>query len=175
MKNRFGIVLFVIVLAFPVLLFGQFKQDSKTNFSKALSTPTVQKIVSLLGLDPNKFSMSHSYSLSFSAMGGQGYNQGLYLNTMKYQLSEPLSFHLQLGIQHQPFGNQAGDYQLQNSAFVSSAGMEYKPTDNVKLQLQFSQRPSSYYYMNRAFMDPISRNRDFFDSPSNSKEAEESN
>lgn len=174
MKNRF-VVFFVIVLAFPVLLFGQFKQDTKTNFSKALSTPTVQSIVSLLGLNPNKFSMSHSYSLSFSAMGGQGYNQGLYLNTMKYQLSEPLSFHLQLGVQHHPFSNQTGDSQFQNSAFVASAGMEYKPTDNVKLQLQFSQRPSSYYTMNRAFMDPISRNRDFFDFPSNSEEAEDVN
>ncbi len=175
MKNRFGIVLFVIILAFPVLLFGQLKQNTKTNFSKALSTPTVQNIVSLIGLDPNKFSMSHSYSLSFSAMGGQGYNQSLYLNTMQYQLSGPLSFHLQLGVQHHPFGNQIGDNQLQNSAFVSSAGMEYKPTDNVKLQLQFSQRPSSYYNMNRAFMDPISRNRDFFDAPSKSDEGGDSN
>jgi len=175
MKSKFVLVLFVAFFSLPLIAFGQRKQDTKTNFANALATPKVQDVVSLLGLDPNKFSMSHSYSLSFGSIGGYGYNQGLYLNTMRYQLSDPLSFHLQLGIQHHPFGNQIGDYQLQNSAFISSAGMEYKPADNFKLQLEFSQRPSSYYYMNRAFMDPISRNREFFDSPSMNQDSEEDN
>jgi len=169
MKKMYIKILFVSVFIIPALLPGQLKQDRKVNMSQALTRPNFQSIFSVLGLNPDNFSMSHSYTLSFTAFGGNSFNQGLYLNTMQYKFSELLSLHLQIGLQHQPFGNKVGNYQLQNQMFISSAGLEYKPTDNLKFQVEFSQTPGLYYY-NRPFMDPITRNRAWFDSKDETKQ-----
>lgn len=143
MKRSLLASLFVL---FPVLIFGQMKQDTKVNMSKALTQPTkIQSIVGLLGLDPNRFSMSHSYSLSVGSFGGNSYNQGLYLNTMRYQISNPLSAFVQLGFSHQPFRQQNSQFGQQDQFFVSGAGLKYKPSENFQVQFEFSQRPNSYY------------------------------
>jgi len=158
-----------LLAALPSFLFAQHKKDANANIANALATPGVNNIVGLLGLNPNKFSMSHSYSLSFGSLGGDNYNMGLYLNTMKYQLADPLTFHLQLGVQHAPFKNQVG-YGPESQVFVSRAGMEYKPSDNLKLQIEFSQRPGSYYLQRSPFLDPITRNRSWFDKEDEEQE-----
>ncbi len=141
---------------------AQSKQGTNIDVAKALSNPRVESIVSLLGLDPNKFDMSHSYSLSFASAGGNTYNQGLYLNTMTYKLLPPLTVRMQFGLLHQPFGSNLGGNTNQAQAFISSAGVEFNPTENLKMQFEYSRRPGSYYY-NPAFRDPISRNRAWFD------------
>lgn len=157
-------------LIFPQLLLGQLKQDANVNVSRALTSPNrIDSIFGLLGLNPDKFSMSHSYSLSFAAAGGKTFNQGLYLNSMKYRLSDPLTLHLQIGVQHQPFGNQVGNALAKNQAFISRAGMEYKPSENIKLQLEFSRQPASYRYMNSPFLNPISRNSEWFNKQQDSE------
>lgn len=146
--KRMNPSLILLLILLPTLVFAQLKQDAKVDMAKALTQPTtrIQGIVGLLGLDPTKFSMSQSYSLSFVTGGGHSYNQGLYLNTMRYQFSDPLSMYLQLGFVHQPFGSLGEkNFQQQSEVFVSGAGLEYKPSENVKLQFEFSQQPRSYY------------------------------
>ena len=150
-KKLTGLIVCLFVL--PTLAFGQLKQDGKINMAQALTKP--QTLVGLIGLDPGKFSMSHSYSLSFTSFGGQSYNQGLYLNTMMYQLSNPIKMYLQFGVQHQPFGQ--NEFQSQSKAFVAGAGFEYKPSENFKVQFEFSQQPNSFYspYYNRSRFNQI--------------------
>ena len=151
-KNLTGLIVCLFLL--PSLAFGQLKQDGKINMAQALTKP--QTLVGLIGLDPSKFSMSHSYSLSFTSFGGQSYNQGLYLNTMMYQLSNPIRMYFQFGVQHQPFGR--NEFQSQSQAFISGAGFEYKPSENFKVQFEFSQQPNSFYspYNNRSRFNQIS-------------------
>lgn len=163
MANRKFPLLLVAMLVFPGMLLGQLKQDTQVNVGRALKRQnSIDNIVGLLGLSLEKFSMSHSYSLAFATSGGRTFNQGLYLNSMKYRLFDPLALHLQIGVHHQPFGNQVGAASSGPDIFVSGAGMEYTPSDNFKLQLEFSQQPSSYYYLNSPFLDPISRNSAWF-------------
>jgi len=146
--------LLVCLFLLPSLAFGQLKQDGKINMAQVLTKP--QTLVGLIGLDPSKFSMSHSYSLSFTSFGGQSYNQGLYLNTMMYRLSNPIKMYFQFGVQHQPFGQ--NEFQNQSQFFVSGAGFEYKPSDNFKVQFEFSQQPNSFYspYYNRSRFNQFS-------------------
>jgi hypothetical protein len=143
----------LITLIFPSLIFAQLKKQEKVDMAKALTYPTkLQSIVGLIGLDPNKFSMSHSYSLSFASLGGNSFSQGLYLNTMKYQLSNPITMYLQIGFLNQPFGGFGQTSAFENKLFVSGAGFEFKPSDNFKVQFEYSQRPGamySPYYYNR--------------------------
>jgi len=107
--------------------------------------------------------MTHSYSLSLGSFGGETITQGVYLNTMRYQLTDPLSVHLQLGIGHQALGGQFRNAQNTTEIFISRAGFEYKPTKNLKLQMEYSKLPGSTYYQSSPFLDPISRRRDWYD------------
>lgn len=163
MNKRNAITLIVSVSLFPTLLFAQLKKDTNMNMAQALTQPTkMQSIVGLLGLNPNKFSMSHSYSLEFTSFGGQAFNRGLYLNTMQYQFSDPITMYLQIGMQHQPFGSQVENSPYQSKVFVSGAGLQYKPSDNFKVQLEYSEQPGLYYspYYHR---DRFYQNRSPFD------------
>lgn len=141
---RFTIILFFIL---PGLSFAQLRQDTQVNMAKALTQPTkIQSIVGLLGLDPAKFSMKQSYTLSFASIGGHSISQGLYLNTIGYQLSDPLSMYVRLGFIHQPFGKLTGDFQTGNQLFISGAGFEYNPSKNLKLQFEYSKTPGYNNY-----------------------------
>ncbi len=163
--------LFVITIClfiFPVVSSAQIR-NQKVDIGKALKPSKVNNIVSLLGLDPQKFSMNHSYSLSFGSMGGHGYNSGLYLNRMTYQFSEPLTLYFQVGVQHHPLGNKVGNTTLQNQMFVSGAGLQYKPFDNFSMHFEYSQTPASMSY-GSPFRAPISRNRAWLDQEINTED-----
>ncbi len=151
---RFTMILFFIL---PGLSFAQLRQNTHINMAKALTQPTkIQSIVGLLGLDPSKFSMSQSYSLSFASIGGRSISQGLYLNTIGYQFSNLLSMYVRLGFSHQPFGKLAGDFQPGNQLFISGAGFEYKPTESLKLQFEYSQTPGfNYSPYPRSYLQPL--------------------
>jgi|GEM_PF-446204 len=159
----------LVAALIPASAFGQLRKDTDVNMARALTQPKIAGILGLFGLHPEKFSMTHSYSLSFVSFGGKVFNQGLYLNTMRYQLTDPLSVHLQLGIAHHPLGGQLQGTSPRSEIFISRAGFEYAPTKNLKLQLEYSQQPDSYYYQLSPFLDPISRNRSWYDGKGPSK------
>ena len=150
MKTRKIIAIFVLILI-PCSVFAQFKtQNSAPDIQEQLrSTPTKgEGLVSLIGLDPAKFSMSQSYSLSYFSLGGHGITQGLYLNTMSYRFSDPLQFSVQFGLAHQPFGGMGQNQALlnnSNSAFISAAQLTYRPFKNMLLQLEYNSWPRSRY------------------------------
>ena len=106
--------------------------------------------------DPSKFSMSHSYSLSFFSMGNQSLNQGLYLNTMRYQLSDPLRAELRVGFLHQPFGSTMNASNGMNGkVFIHEALVEYKKKD-FSFSMSYHAYPNSmmgYGYYRR--YDPM--------------------
>lgn len=144
MFKRYLVVIAICICSLPVLAFSQVKKQDNVNVAKALTTPgQTQGIFSFLGLDPNRFSMHHSYTLSFGSIGGHGVSQGLYLNTMTYQLSDPITMYLQVGLLNQPFGGLNGNDGLNNELFISGAGFEYKPSKNFQVQFEYSQTPGS--------------------------------
>lgn len=96
-------------------------------------------------LDPSRFHMRQSYSISYmSGSGGSG-SVGLYLNEMEYQLFKPLTLHVGLGYLHQPFGsrgaNSAGA-SLSDGFFVPNVGLEYRPSENILMMVDFRQIPA---------------------------------
>lgn len=152
--KRFYTILLVILV--PLSLLAQFKTQAKpVDFTDRLAMG--QQNVGLLGIDMSRFSMSHAYSMSYMSMGGHGFTQGLYLNTMSYQFAFPLTVSLQLGMAHNPFeGNNTASI-LQNGLFLSGAQIRYKPTEKTTIQLDFRQVPMQNYhgsyYMSRPGMD----------------------
>jgi len=98
--------------------------------------------------DPSRFSMGHTYSLSYTTMGGKGYSLGEYTNSMRYQISDPLSIRLDLSLSHSPFDSYGGKLGQELSGFrISRAELNYQPSKNTFLQIQFRQLPPSQYLM----------------------------
>ena len=114
----------------------------------------VQKPTGLLNsfLNADRFSMNHSYSLSFMSSGGHSTNLGIYLNTMTYQISDPLMMQLRVGYLHQPFGGMNSIRpSVNNTFFVQGAQILYHPSKNLRVSLEYESIPSmmSPYYWNQ--------------------------
>ncbi len=112
------------------LISPQFRSDSHNGFSL---------------LDPNRFSMRQSYSVGFSSGGGASYSSGVYLNTLSYQLANPLILRMDVGM-HTPFYSSipgTGDSRnfsnhLQSASFIMPhIGLEYRPSENSVFSLQW--------------------------------------
>ncbi len=96
-------------------------------------------------LDPSRFRMRQSYSLSYMSGGAGSGSVGMYMNNIEYQLFKPLTLRVGLGYLHQPFGsrgaNSAG-LAVDDGFFIPSAGLEYRPSENFLLMVDFRQYPS---------------------------------
>lgn len=92
-------------------------------------------------LDPNRFSISHSYSMSYSSGTSQSSWDGLYLSSMQYQFSVPVTLFLDMGLSHQPgalFNKGPVDNSMASESFViPRVGLQYKPTKNTTIRLQY--------------------------------------
>ena len=138
-------ILILLILLMPLSVFAQFKsQTTPMSLSDHLKSGQAGSF-GILGLDPSRFTMQHSYSMSYASLGGHGFTQGLYLNTMTYQFAMPLTVSLQLGMAHNPFQSANMPSLMQNGFFVSGAQVRYKPSKNTVLQFNFQQRPYQTY------------------------------
>jgi hypothetical protein len=96
--------------------------------------------------NPNNFQMHHSYSASYSAGGGYGLALQRYTNTMLYQFAPNLQGRVDLSLQNSPYST--FDYRMQNQfskAYVSRVELNYRPTDNTVIRLQYREMPYSYF------------------------------
>lgn len=98
-------------------------------------------------LHPQRFSMAQSYSVSFTGSSSGSSGSGLYLNTLSYQLAQPLVLSVDLGV-HTPlystFGgstySQPGAFQQGGTAaelVLPRIGLDYKPSDNLLFSIQW--------------------------------------
>lgn len=92
--------------------------------------------------------MSHSYSMNFSSIGGQMQNMNAYTNHMFFDLSDRLKAQLDISLLHSPFGNSfmSNNNSLDAQIIVDQARIDYQLSDNASISFQFSQRPAYYGY-----------------------------
>jgi hypothetical protein len=92
-------------------------------------------------LDPSRFSVSQSYSMSFSSGSGGESWDGLYLSTLSYQLAVPVTLSLDLGLAHQPgalFKAGPMNRQFDASAVVMPRlELKYQPFRNTLIRVQY--------------------------------------
>lgn len=149
-RNSFAFLFFLLII--PGIASAQLRSQDpdKVNFPTALRQGYGQSggLLSFFGLDPDRFSMTHSYSLAFMNVGGQGLSQGVYLNTMQYQVSDPLTVSVQWGVTHSPLPSQGAPDVLNSGFFVSGASVDYKPSKNFHVGIQYSSYPMQGRYRN---------------------------
>lgn len=127
----------------PVLAFGQYRGEAKSSVFRP--SELFRRPSGILDgvIDPSRFKMTQSYSLSFFSGGSRSFNQGLYLNTMQYQLSDPLTAVLQVGYLHQPLGGAGLTGSSAGRFFISGASLEYKPSNGTRLFFDYQQTPAA--------------------------------
>ena len=151
---------FILILVIPVLSFGQLKRDTeKVNISNTLQSGVQNSLIGFL--DPAKFDMDHSFSVSYMSVAGAGLVMNTYLNTINYKFSDQLSVRTKLGIMSSPYNTLPNQSYLNNAQFFGGAELLYKPSQNSAISLRFESVPASYYYQQGYY-----RNYPFISRPS---------
>jgi hypothetical protein len=98
-------------------------------------------------LDPSRLKMSHTYSLSFMTGGGRSQTIGLYMNSIEYQVSSPLTLRLHLGYLHQPTALFGGVRDSGfGGTFLPGFELDYHPSENFFFKVNMSSYTYPYYY-----------------------------
>jgi hypothetical protein len=151
MCNTKSVIIVLGLILTAVAVFGQQNPNQSSIFNPDELSQKPAGFLNQL-IDPDKFSMSQSYSLSFMSSGRQSTNIGLYLNTINYRISDPLMAQVSVGYMHQPLGGMASQANQNGQVFLQRAMLQYKPTENMTFTVDYQQIPynaMSPYYWNR--------------------------
>lgn len=91
---------------------------------------------------PSGFSMQQSYSMSFSSSSLGSQSAGLYLNTLRYDFSFPLTLSMDFGAWNLFSSSVSQEFvakdELNHPKWVlPRIGLEYRPFENLTLGIQF--------------------------------------
>lgn len=146
MKIKTTLIFFLLVSG---IVFGQLKNQKpqEINVSSAMLVPKSGNI--LFGFfNPSNFKMSHSYSFSYTTFGSSSLALGVYTNSMYYKISEPLSMEVDVSLTHSPFNSFGREFQNQfNGIYLSRAALNWRPTENTFINIEFRNLPSTFYLM----------------------------
>ena len=109
-------------------------------------------------LDPSRMNFQTSYSMSYFSSGSQGLMQGLFMETVGYRLSNPLSLTLNLGFQHTPYSNFGPDGITRGARFVGGAALNWRPAENMFLHFEVANYPSYGSYGYNPYWNPYPYN-----------------
>jgi hypothetical protein len=90
--------------------------------------------------------MSHSVSFGYANVGGRGVSQGLYMNRIDYQISEPLMLTTHLGYAFQPSGPAQWNPANNGTDFVGGADLNWRPTPSTSFRFSFYRNMYPDYY-----------------------------
>jgi len=143
--KKYAVLIVTISLFFiSVTGFAQMRRDvSKPNISGILTTAPSQYLMGFL--DPSRMRMHHSFSMSYSALGGAGLMIGSYMNTIDYLISENLNLRANLGIMTSPYNTFGENFYLNKPKFFGGAELNYRMGENTNLMLRIDTAPYMYY------------------------------
>ena len=139
--------LFILFIFTSGLMFGQFKGQAEKplNISGAiLSDNPISSLFSFI--DPSKFSMNHSVSMSYSSFGSNGMALGVYTNQIAYQFNDKLNIEIETSLVNTPYNSfgQAFTKSI-NGIYLNKAQINYRPTKDMSFSLRFSNMPFNSY------------------------------
>jgi len=125
---------------------GQFKSSiaDKPGVSESILRPETSE--SLFGMfDPGRFSMRHTFSMSYATFGGgRGMSLGMYTNSMYYKIADPLDVQFDVSLMYSPNNSFMGGPQKDFAGiYLTRAQLNYRPSENMMLQINFQQVPMS--------------------------------
>lgn len=93
------------------------------------------------------FEIHNSYTLSYASGGGASMSQGMVLSQMSYKLANPLTLNLDVGMATPLYSSgMTGANVSGNQFLLPRVGLDYRPTENTLISINYSRMPASYYY-----------------------------
>jgi len=137
-SNCFIFVLFTILTA---SVFGQFRRDvPNTNIRESIAGRTEYSSL----FDPNRYQMSHSFSMSILSMGGSPVSVGAYTNSFSFALSPNLILNTQVSLVQPSMGGINNQGQL-----YYNVGVDYQPSKNSSFSFKINNYPTYYQRSNQ--------------------------
>ncbi len=159
MQQITGLIRNPVLLVLIAILFGNSSETGSSvvignndfNSQSLLSPEFRNSSSSISFLNPSRFSMHQSYSVSFTGSGQGSSSSGVYLNTLSYQIANPLTLSMDLGFYSPFYSNVPG---LADRTMLSKQGagtsfvlpriaLEYKPTEHFSLNLGIINGPDA--------------------------------
>lgn len=116
--------------------------------------------------DPARFQMRHSIGFSYQTFGNQGVSLGTYTNSMSYAFAENLHARADISLSYSPyntFSRGGGGSRNFGSIYLSRAEVNYRPFENMTVQIQYRQFPYGTFYSSPFFYYSNPMFRDFND------------
>ncbi|RKY55579.1 MAG: hypothetical protein DRP89_03005 [Candidatus Neomarinimicrobiota bacterium] len=151
MKSKFVKIFLIIFLIMPLgLIEAQFKSQlkEKPSVEKSIKIPNVGPSSSGFSLlDPNRFFMNQSYSLSYMSFGKSSTSLGIYQNRMSYIFSDKLTLNGHIGFIHNPLQMGINNNSMNPiNNIIYGAELNYHPKENLFLNIRFDKVPLYYRY-----------------------------
>ena len=139
------IVLLLLVAAFSVN-YAQYKEqfEKPVDYKSGILNGNSSTLFGFF--NPANFSMHHTFDLSYQAFGGGGLALGVYTNSMFYKINDELNVQADISVVNSPYNSFGKEFTNQiNGFYLSRAQINYKPSDNTTIMLQYRNVPMSYY------------------------------
>lgn len=134
------VLLILLVFSASIsIAFAQFRNaNDRTDTGDYLRSyqPLGIPLKSISLLDPSRLHMSHSFQMGYYSMGGISGSRGLYMNSLTYDVSRPLSVTTHLGIQFQPSGPAEWNPANYGNQFVGGAELNWRPARNFLVHVE---------------------------------------
>jgi hypothetical protein len=144
MKKLLFVLLVLVFVAGTYQANAQFK-DAVSEEQPSVTSSFIHPAASsaLFGFfNPDSLHMNQSYSMSYSAIGGQGIALGRFTNSMLYRISNSLDVQADVSLQHSPYNTLDKSFQSGlNGIFLDRAEINYRPTQNMLFQISYRQVP----------------------------------
>ena len=139
------ILLILLATAFSVN-YAQFKEqlEKPIDYKSGILNGNESSIFGFF--NPANFSMHHTFDLSYQSFGGGGLALGVYTNSMFYKISDQLNVQADISLVNSPYNSFSKDFAKQiNGFYLSRAQINFKPSENTSIILQYRNVPMSYY------------------------------
>ena len=139
-------ILFILFLSSS--LFAQFKDAGETDLNIKQSILNQNPSGFLFNiLDPNKFNMTHSLSMSYGAFGNNGIALSVYTNSIFYEFNKDLNIEVETSFVNSPYNTMGDNFsKMINGVYLSKAQLNYRINKNTHLMIQYSNSPMGYGY-----------------------------
>jgi len=156
MKRWMTIIGLTLAVMLPATVMAQMVDQAEVKEVTDKYDLGLTKPPSVPFFDMSRFNLSHSYSIAYFSGSGYSGTQALYNGTIRYQLANPLTLTLNIGVLHDP-SSLFGDKKFSdNSRFLPSGWLDWRPSENFRMSIGFETVPAyyrggNYYYPGRSW------------------------
>ena len=138
------------ILALPLMLSAQYRTETPQAPELGLKLNNSSSVLDLFSSD--RLTFHNSYSMQIASTGNRTVSTGLLQSTFEYYINPQVTVRGHVGLLHDPLAAVGPSSQqtmmlrsLDRNNLLLGGEVSYRPSENMLLQISFSQQPSMPY------------------------------